>query len=143
MAAVGYSKTPLLKKLGIKEQMKLLTVNEPRPYKELFSNFPDAIDTSPQLQNQSLDLIHIFIKTKTELVTIVNRIKPLLKKEGILWVSWPKGSSSIKTELKREPIREYILKTGLVDIKVCAVDADWSGLKFVFRKKIDKPLPKL
>ena len=135
MATIGYSKTPLLKKLGIKEKMKLLTVNEPRPYREFFSDFPDNINTSPILEKQSLDLIHIFIKTKTELAAIINRIKPLLKKEGILWVSWPKGSSAIKTELKREPIRDFILKTGLVDTKVCAVDSDWSGLKFMYRKE--------
>ncbi|QLG44706.1 DUF3052 family protein [Costertonia aggregata] len=135
METVGYSKTPLSKKLGIKEKMKLLTVNEPRPYKEFFFEFPDAVIINPKLENQSLDLIHIFIKTRTELAAIVNRIKPLLKKEGVLWVSWPKGSSTIKTELKREPIRDYILKTGLVDTKVCAVDSDWSGLKFVYRKE--------
>ncbi len=62
-------------------------------------------------------------------------VKPALKKSGILWVSWPKGASKIQTDLKREPIREHLLKTGLVDIKVCAVDEDWSGLKFMYRKE--------
>ncbi len=135
MVTIGYSKTPLLKKLGIKENMHVLIVNEPKPYSDFFIDFPKTVNTSPVLKKQCIDLIHIFVTTKTELKVVIKRVIPLLKKEGVLWVSWPKGSSKVKTELKREPIREYILKTGLVDIKVCAIDSDWSGLKFVFRKQ--------
>jgi len=69
------------------------------------------------------------------LETQLSKLKPLLKKTGMLWVSWPKGASSIPTDIKRDPLREFVLTQGLVDIKVCAVDQDWSSLKFVYRTK--------
>ena len=70
-----------------------------------------------------------------KLIEAINLYKPALKQTGMLWVSWPKGGSSIKSDLKREPIREFLLSIGLVDIKVASIDENWSGLKFVYRKK--------
>lgn len=135
METAGYSKTPLAKKLGIKEGYVMMVVNEPEHYMSLFSDFPKGTVQKKKLDSESFDFIHIFVQNQAELERIVQMVKPAMKKNGILWVSWPKGSSKIETELKREPIREHLLKTGLVDIKVCAVDEDWSGLKFMYRKE--------
>lgn len=135
METAGYSKTPLAKKLGIKEGYVMMVVNEPEHYMSLFSDFPKDTNRKKELDAESFDFIHIFVQKYSELSAIVQMTKPALKKNGILWISWPKGTSKIPTDLKREPIREHLLKTGLVDIKVCAVDADWSGLKFMYRKE--------
>ena len=84
------------------------------------------------------DLMRIFYVglSRAEKLLILPKLKPALKKDGMVWVSWPKGSSKIKTTINREVVRDYVLtKIGLVDIKVAAIDADWSGLKFVYRKE--------
>lgn len=131
----GYSGTPLAKKLGIKEGFKLLLYNTPKHYFELFADFPAEIEILNKLEPESADFIHIFCTSFEEFKEVSKEYKNALKKSGLLWVSWPKGSSSIKTDLKRDPIREYLLENGLVDVKVAAIDEDWSGLKFVYRLK--------
>ncbi|TMU57679.1 DUF3052 family protein [Flagellimonas algicola] len=131
----GYSGTPLAKKLGIKEGFAILLVNEPEYYLNLFSDLPSEISFVEEARPESIDFIHIFCTIWSELEAAVESNKPALKKTGMLWVSWPKGSSKIATELKRDPIREYLLAIGLVDTKVAAVNEDWSGLKFVYRLK--------
>jgi len=131
----GYSKTPLFKKLGIKEGFSMLLVNEPEHYLQLFSDLPQNISIIKELDAESVDFIHFFVTSHETLIKDAIQFKKALKKTGMLWVSWPKGTSSIKTDLKREPIREHLLKIGLVDIKVAAIDRDWSGLKFVYRTK--------
>ncbi len=131
----GYSGTPLAKKLGIKEEYIALAHNEPKHYRELFSDLPVNFKFSRNTLHNEVDFIHLFCTTIEELKKSVKRYKPLLKKTGMLWVSWPKGASKIETDLKREPVREHILNTGLVDVKVAAIDDDWSGLKFVYRLK--------
>ncbi|WP_299443823.1 DUF3052 domain-containing protein [uncultured Aquimarina sp.] len=129
----GYSGTPLSKKLGIKVGYTLLFYNRPDYYWNLFSDVPEGIKELDKIKPEEADFIHIFCTTSDELHKQIPLYKTALKKTGMLWVSWPKGSSKISTDLKREPIREYILKIGLVDIKVAAIDEDWSGLKFVYR----------
>ena len=131
----GYSKTPLEKKLGLKDGFSIKVVNAPEQYTKWLSTLEIEFHHSKQSKNQSLDFIHVFCKTLYELEAAVLQHKPLMKLNGILWVSWPKGSSSISTNLKREPIRDYVLVNGLVDVKVAAIDNDWSGLKFVYRLK--------
>lgn len=131
----GYSGTPLAKKLGIKSGHCYLLYNEPKHYFDLFLDLPDNTIRLTTIKNETADFIHIFCTTEGELAKTVTRYKPALKKTGMLWVSWPKGSSKIKTDLKREPIRDYLLSVGLVDIKVAAIDENWSGLKFVYRLK--------
>ncbi len=131
----GYSGTPLAKKLGIKDGYSILLYNHPKHYFGLFSDLPHNIKELHEPQPESADFIHVFCTTFSELQESVNTYKPALKMNGMFWVSWPKGSSTIKTDLKREPIREYLIKTGLVDIKVAAIDKNWSGLKFVYRVK--------
>ena len=131
----GYSGTPLAKKLGIKSGHCYLLCNEPKHYFDLFDDFPSDAIPLKKIKNETADFIHMFCTTEEELFEFVNLYKSALKKTGMLWVSWPKGSSKIMTDLKREPIREFLLSVGLVDIKVAAIDEDWSGLKFVYRLK--------
>lgn len=131
----GYSKTPLARKLGLKEGFKIILYNPPDHYWELFSDVPEYIEVVEEIPEEGLDFIHLFCTSLDELSGIAEKYKSGLKKNGLMWVSWPKGSSSITTDLKREPVREHLLGIGLVDIKVAAIDKDWSGLKFVYRKK--------
>lgn len=135
MFTSGYSTTTLAKKLGIKEHFYCLFYNHPKHYFSLFSDLPNNINLLDKIASETADFIHVFCTTEKELRNVVKTYKPVLKKDGLLWVSWPKGSSKIKTDLKRDFIREYILSIGLVDVKVAAIDEDWSGLKFVYRLK--------
>ena len=133
--ASGYSGTPLAKKLGIKPGNALCVWNPPKDYLKLFTDFPEDVSFLEKPKPESLDVIHAFFVSQTMMEEEAPLLKKGLKKNGMLWVSWPKGSSSISTDLKREPIREHFLSIGLVDVKVAAVDEDWSGLKFMFRTK--------
>ncbi|WP_375324348.1 DUF3052 domain-containing protein [Flagellimonas sp. GZD32] len=136
MKTVGYSGTPLAKKLGIKEGDALQVFNTPKSYPDFFEHFPKDVDI---LQEQeipnTINFIHIFCTTKEELVHYFSIAKPNLRKDGMLWISWPKKSSKIETDLDQLFILNFGLKNGLVDTKVAAIDADWSGHKFVYRKK--------
>ena len=131
----GHSSTPLARKLGLKSGMTYLLINEPDHYLELFADFPAELIPLKTPAPATLDFCHLFVTQLTELETLLPPIKPLLKKNGLIWISWPKGKSKIPTDVNREIIREVGLASGLVDVKVCAVDADWSALKFVYRLK--------
>ena len=131
----GYSGTPLIKKLGIKEGFKILLYNQPNAYFDLLGDWPVDIEILIKMDSETADFIHLFCTTFDELKEVADNYKNALKKNGLLWVSWPKGKSSIKTDLKRDMIREYLIEIGLVDVKVAAIDEDWSGLKFVYRVK--------
>ncbi len=131
----GYSGTPLAKKLGIKEGYMIKLYNQPADYFDLLVDLPEGVREIKGFTKENADFIHVFCTTFNELQKIVPKFKPVLKKTGMLWVSWPKGSSDMATDLKRDPIREYLLGIGLVDVKVAAVDDNWSGLKFVYRIK--------
>ena len=135
MFTSGYSTTPLAKKLGLKEHYNYLLYKQPKHYFSLFSDLPNDIALLESIKTETADFIHLFFTTEEELKSLANRYKSALKKSGLLWISWPKGSSKIITDLKRDIIREYLLSIGLVDVKVAAIDEDWSGLKFVYRLK--------
>lgn len=126
--SVGYSTTPLLKKLGIKKEMKVLVIYQPENYFELLE-----LDISSQFcrKNDVPELIHLFVKTKKEFETEMNRIKPRIKPTTIIWISWYKKSAKIKTDITEDVIRNYASQNDLVDVKVCAVSDIWSGLKLV------------
>ena len=128
MATPGYSGTPLLKKLGIKENMRVLLVDEPGNYFELIEK-----NISGQLchKNEKPDFIHLFVKTKKDFETRMSKLKLLVKPATTIWVSWYKKSAGIPTDITEDVIRNYALQNGLVDIKVCAVSNTWSGLKLV------------
>lgn len=130
----GYSGTPLLKKLGIKADYGCLAINPPSPYLEWLGELPEGAQfegaTAPY------DFIHWFVTTEEELSSGLTDLVSILKSTGMVWVSWPKGSSSIPTDINRDLIRTHLLQNSdLVDIKVCAVSDDWSGLKFMIRKE--------
>ena len=127
--------SPLEKKLGLKNGLTVLFDHEPSHYRMLFEVFPEDLHHLEDLQPESADFIHTFCTTEAELEETANELIPLIKKTGMIWISWPKQSSSIRTELKSNLVRTRILKTGLVDCKVAAIDDDWSALKFVHRLK--------
>ena len=135
METAGYSGTLLAKKLGLKENYKIILYNQPEYYFELFTDLPATFEVLELLKPQSADFIHLFLVCTKELTTMFNEYKASLKKDGIIWISWPKGVSKIKTDLNRDEIRKYVLSNGLVDVKVAAIDKVWSGLKFVYRIK--------
>jgi hypothetical protein len=131
----GYSETPLLKKLGIKPGQHIKTLNEPGGYWDWLSPLPEGVKMKEKPGPRTLDFIHLFAKEKKVFEREFLNHKKWLKKDGMLWVSWPKKSSGTVTDLDENGIRNFGLNNGLVDVKVCAVDNQWSGLKFVFRLK--------
>ena len=126
----GYSGTPLLKKLGIKPGTKVLLINQPNDY---FFWLEEDISDQLCKKNELPDLIHLFAKSIKEFEQEMKKIKPLCKKNPAIsiWASWYKKSAGIATDLSEDVIRNYALKNDLVDIKVCAVSDQWSGLKLV------------
>lgn len=127
----GYSGTPLLKKLGIKEENKVKLINAPKNYMELV----DA-EINKQLVDkiQHADFVHLFVTSKAELKKEFTKIIQQAKDGLTIWISWHKKSSGIATDVTEDIIREIVLPTGWVDVKVCAVSDIWSGLKIVKRK---------
>lgn len=130
----GYSGTPLTKKLGIKKGYKIYTKNAPENYEELLHPLPENVSFSKRLSN-SLDMVHIFTQSKTELSSELTKLRLWIKQAGMIWVSWPKKSSHVPSDVTEDVVRELALPLGLVDIKVCAVNEIWSGLKLVIRKE--------
>jgi len=130
---VGYSGTPLVKKLGIKTDFKLLLVNIPDHYWDLLETLPDNIVEAKT--HEKADFIHLFVTSQDFLASQIPQLKEKLATHGMLWISWPKGSSKIPKDLNENNIRKAGLDAGLVDVKICAVDQDWSGLKFMYRVK--------
>lgn len=124
----GYSGTPLIQKLGIKEGMKVKLIGEPMDYFNLLQK-----DISPQLckKKETPDLVHLFVKTYSDFESRMRKIKKNMHSTTIIWASWYKKSSGIKTDVTEELIRNYALQNDLVDVKVCAVSEAWSGLKLV------------
>jgi Protein of unknown function (DUF3052) len=132
----GYSGTPLPKKLGIKAGFRTHFLNLPEEVRsELRSSLADCEIVSDGKEKSSLDFMMVFTKSKSELKKEFACAAKLLASAGMFWVSWPKKSSSVPTDLDENIVREIGLAAGLVDIKVCAVTDVWSGLKFVRRLK--------
>lgn len=141
----GYSGTPLVKKLGIKEGFLVVAVNAPRNYNELLLPLPQnaeivgAATGSGGSEKHScpreIDMIHIFTNSRDELFGELAKYMRLIKQEGAIWVSWYKKAAKLPTEITEDTVREAAFPLGLVDIKVCAVDEKWSGLKLVIRKE--------
>jgi hypothetical protein len=131
MAPLGNSGTPLIKKLGIKPQMRILILNRPSDYWKWMET-----DLSSQLVSAPpAELVHIFAVSKKELDKEFRTLIGKLDIKAIIWISWYKKSAKIPTDITEDSIREIVLPTGWVDIKVCAVSEQWSGLKIVKRKE--------
>jgi len=132
MAPAGYSGTPLIKKLGIKEGFRLKIVNPPAHLPELLENMP-LVNYLDQPKQNAADFIMLFCTTLQQLERQFKPLKKAMKANGMFWICWPKKTSFLATELDGNIVRKYGLLNGLVDVKVCAVDKDWSGLKFMYR----------
>jgi hypothetical protein len=133
MQTAGYSGTPLAKKLGIKEGFRVAFYNQPEYYFRLFTDFPPGVKI---INNKTkVDFIHYFVKEEKQLLKDIIRLKNQIEQNGMIWISWPKKSSKVETDITEDVIRNIALKNGLVDIKVCAVDETWSGLKLVIPVK--------
>jgi hypothetical protein len=132
MESVGYSGTPLWKKLGLKANFSVKLIDEPNNYFDLLGETPDGINYS---LSTSYDLIHFFVNTIDAFENQLPMLKNEIKQNGSIWISWYKKFSKQPTELTEDIIRDMGLAMGLVDVKVCAVDEKWSGLKLVIRVK--------
>ena len=128
----GYSGTPLPKKLGIKEGSRVALVNAPKDFE--LGELPDNVEFIKR-PTKSLDIILFFVLSERALTRDFAKLAAKLTANGMLWISWPKKSSGVATDLSEQRVREIGLDAGLVDVKVCAIDETWSGLKFVYRLK--------
>ncbi len=132
----GYSGTPLVKKLGIKPEMNCLVMNAPSHYFELLGELPSGVRFHLHDDLESFPFIHLFCNNEPELHNLFPIAKSKLDKNGSLWVSWiKKASKNFQWTITDIDVRKFGLHLGLVDVKVCALDADWSGLKFIYRKE--------
>ena len=130
----GYSETPLARKLSLKHGLRTW-----------WEDMPDSVRGEIEREGLALDHLgapagpidaaHVFVRDRAALEDAVRRLLPLLDPAGFLWISWPKKASKVPTDIDEDVIREIALPTGLVDVKVCAIDSIWSGLKLVIRKE--------
>jgi Protein of unknown function (DUF3052) len=130
----GYSTNPLFKKLGMKEGATVKLIHPPENYPALIGEVFDKLLVNNKA-TIDLDLIHFFTNSQQEFEKLLPALKLQIKKNGMIWVSWYKRSAKKPTEITEDIVRDTALAIGLVDVKVCAVDQDWSGLKLVFRRK--------
>ncbi len=130
----GYSGTLLAKKLGIKEGCTVKFINPPDYYFDLFMDFPKHVKVV-HAQEGNINLIHYFVTEKRELLKNLSGLKKQILPDGMIWVSWYKKSAKRPTDITEDTIRDLAFKNGLVDVKVCAIDEMWSGLKLVIPVK--------
>jgi hypothetical protein len=130
----GYSKTPLARKLGFKEGFIVRIVNEPVYYFELLADLPDNVIFTTD-RDQPKNLVHYFVFDFAKLETDIDALRNEIFPAGSIWISWPKKASRMSTNVTEDLIRNLALTSGLVDVKVCAIDAVWSGLKLVIPLK--------
>jgi hypothetical protein len=135
MISTGYSGTPLAKKLGIKDGYKVRVVNVPAHYYELFTDWPENVSVWEDEVTKK-NLIHYFTKSAENLANDIASLRAEIEVNGVIWISWPKKSSKITTDITEDTVRTLALSNGLVDVKVCAVDDVWSGLKLVIPVKL-------
>lgn len=141
MAEAGYSGTPLPKKLGLKDGQVVGFYNLPETLKELksaaaFAGVTDLNAEGIDLAREDYDVVHLFLVARADLEAMAEAVLGAIKRDGMVWVSWPKKASKVKTDITEDVIRAVLLPVGLVDVKVCAVDAVWSGLKMMIRREL-------
>jgi hypothetical protein len=132
----GYSGTPLAKKLGIRQAHRVLLLDAPKGFARLLEPLPPGIVFADRAAAWTVDIAHLFVTRQEELVKHLVSLRKKLKPDAALWISWPKKSAKVATTITEDTIREAALPLGFVDIKVCAVDEVWSGLKLVVRKAL-------
>jgi hypothetical protein len=129
----GYSGTPLAKKLGIGEGSRVLAIGVPSNYRRLLEPLPPQVAFVARLSS-STDVVHLFATRRAELAKRLPTLRASIRADAAIWVSWPKKSAGVPTDVTEDVIRQVALPLDLVDVKVCAVDETWSGLKLVIRK---------
>jgi hypothetical protein len=130
----GYSGKPLAQKLGIKAGCSIFVDQAPENYRKLVEPLPAGVSIVPRLAGK-VDIIHVFSSEAKELAKKLKQFKKSIVENGMIWVSWPKKSAGVLTDVTEDVIRDLALPLGLVDVKVCAVDEVWSGLKLVIRRE--------
>jgi hypothetical protein len=130
----GYSGKPVWQKLGLQPAMRVLVLGAPAPYAHLVGASEDDIRLVGG--RAAFDLAHLFARDASELERAVKSLAKRLPADGTLWVSWPKKASGVATDIREDTVRDIALPLGLVDVKVCAIDATWSGLKLVWRREV-------
>jgi hypothetical protein len=131
----GYSGTPLAKKLGIKAGTRVLPLGAPADYVKLLEPLPEDVRFVSRI-SASTDIVHLFSIRKNRLAKALESLRAKMRPTATIWVSWPKKSANVQSDITEDTVRELALPLGLVDIKVCAVDEIWSGLKLVLRKEL-------
>lgn len=131
----GYSQKSLADKLGIKAGANISILNAPDNYDDLIGSWPVGVSVSRNALDETFNFMHYFVTEDDQLAKDILKIKEHLDKTGMLWISWPKQTSGVKTDLNENDVRHIGLVAGLVDVKVAAIDEIWSGLKFVYRVK--------
>jgi hypothetical protein len=126
----GYSGKPVVQKLGIKPGFRIFTAGLPAAYGDIVGKLPAGV-TIATTAKAPLDMVHVFVTKAAGLAGKLRSYRSAILPDGMIWVSWPKKSSGVPTDLSDNVVRETALSLGLVDIKVCAIDETWSGLKFV------------
>jgi hypothetical protein len=129
----GYSGNPLARKLGITEGMSVVTVGAPKDYAKLVAPLPDGATVTTRMP-KSPAFVHVFCTKRADLAKRLGVLRKRIADNGTVWVSWPKKASKVPTDITEDTIRAECLPLGFVDVKVCAVDETWSGLKLVIRK---------
>ena len=135
MAPAGYSGTPLPKKLGIKDAHVVALLDEPHNFRELLVELPDVAEIRTDLRRKP-DVAVAFFTRRSVFERRLSALQRAIFPNASVWISWPKKSSGVPTDITEDVIREVALPTGLVDVKVCAVDDTWSGLKLMWRKEL-------
>jgi hypothetical protein len=131
----GYSGTPLARKLGFKPGMRAHYANAPGGFEVLLGELPDGVRVLAR-RADGLDLIVLFVRERRELERRLPGLQRRLDPAGMLWVAWPKRAAKLATDMTEDVVRAVALPRGLVDVKVCAIDATWSGLKLVIRREL-------
>jgi hypothetical protein len=131
----GYSGTPLAKKLGLKPGNLVSVLNAPAGFRKLLDPVPDGVRFVAKFDHGA-QIVHTFATMKSELAKILAACRNSLAPDATIWVSWPKKTAKVATDITEDVVRSVALPLGLVDIKVCAVDETWSGLKLVLRKEL-------
>jgi hypothetical protein len=133
--SAGYSGTPLAKKLGIAAGARVAVLEAPPDYAALLAPLPEGVAFEPR-PGARTDVAHLFVRERDALARQLEALRARLRPDAVLWISWPKKAAQIPTTITEDVIRELALPLGFVDVKVCAVDATWSGLKLVVRKAL-------
>jgi hypothetical protein len=133
--AAGYSETPLVQKLGFKGGMKVAILGAPDGFDDTLGAVPDGVTVARRLGG-SKDMVILFVTERAVLAKRLGALRAAIAPNGMVWVAWPKKAAKMDTNITEDVVRDVVLPTGLVDVKVCAIDETWSGLKIVIRKEL-------